>query len=265
MLVALTQNHKPTAEYIHDLRIELARRFPGVQFSFIPSDIVSQILSFGLPAPIDVQIVGRDYEANRRFAAKLMTKIIQVPGIVDLRVHQVANQPSFEVDVDRTRAAQVGLTPARRRQQPADLAERQRPDLADLLAEPVHRRDLQRGDDDAAVPDEFAAGPQDHPGVGERIGRALADARRGRLGPPRRRARGGLALQRAAGHRHLRIGPGARPRRRRRRHPPDRRRGEEGPAARIADRRPRTDRDDADLVSWGWSPVSAWRSSSSTC
>src|SRR5204863_1821520 len=92
------------------LRIELAQRFPGVQFSFIPSDIVSQILSFGLPSPIDVQIVGRDYEANRRFAAGLMTKILRVPGIVDLRVHQVANQPSLEVDVDRTRAAQVGLT-----------------------------------------------------------------------------------------------------------------------------------------------------------
>jgi CzcA family heavy metal efflux pump len=110
VLVALKENHRPTAKYIHDLRFELARRFPGVQFSFIPSDIVSQILSFGLPAPIDVQIVGRDYEANRRFAAGLMSRILEVPGIVDLRVHQVANQPSFEVDVNRTRAAQVGLT-----------------------------------------------------------------------------------------------------------------------------------------------------------
>ena len=110
VLVSLTPDHAPTAKYVHDLRIELAQRFPGVQFSFIPSDIVSQILSFGLPSPIDVQIVGRDYEANRRFAAGLMTKILRVPGIVDLRVHQVANQPSLEVDVDRTRAAQVGLT-----------------------------------------------------------------------------------------------------------------------------------------------------------
>jgi CzcA family heavy metal efflux pump len=110
VLVALTENHKPTAKYIHDLRIELARRFPSVQFSFIPSDIVSQILSFGLPAPIDIQIVGRDYEGNRRFASTMMAKIIKIPGIVDLRVHQVANQPSFEVDVDRTRAAQIGLT-----------------------------------------------------------------------------------------------------------------------------------------------------------
>ncbi|HEX9366804.1 MAG TPA: efflux RND transporter permease subunit, partial [Vicinamibacterales bacterium] len=110
VLVALTENHKPTAAYVHDLRFELARRFPGVQFSFIPADIVSQILSFGLPSPIDVQIVGRDYDANRRFASVLMSKILEIPGIVDLRVHQVANQPSFEVDVNRTRAAQVGLT-----------------------------------------------------------------------------------------------------------------------------------------------------------
>jgi CzcA family heavy metal efflux pump len=110
ILVALTKEHRPTAGYIHDLRIELTRRFPGVQFSFIPSDIVSQILSFGLPAPIDVQIVGRNLEANRRFAAGLAAKMLRVPGIVDLRVHQVANEPALEIDVDRTRAAQVGLT-----------------------------------------------------------------------------------------------------------------------------------------------------------
>jgi len=110
ILVALTEGHRPTAGYIHDLRIELSRRFPGVQFSFIPSDIVSQILSFGLPAPIDVQIVGRNFEANRRFAGVLAAKMQRVPGIVDLRVHQVANEPALEVDVDRTRAAQVGLT-----------------------------------------------------------------------------------------------------------------------------------------------------------
>jgi CzcA family heavy metal efflux pump len=110
IMVALTPGHAPTAGYIHDLRIELNRRFPGVLFSFIPSDIVSQILSFGLPAPIDVQIVGRNLDENRRFAAALAAKIRRVPGIVDLRVHQVANEPALEVDVDRTRAAQLGLT-----------------------------------------------------------------------------------------------------------------------------------------------------------
>jgi len=92
------------------LRDRLGRRFPSCDFYWQPADIVSQILSFGLPSPIDIQIVGRDYEANRRFASGLMKKVLGVPGIVDLRVHQVANQPSLEVDVDRTRAAQVGLT-----------------------------------------------------------------------------------------------------------------------------------------------------------
>jgi multidrug efflux pump subunit AcrB len=110
ILVALNEGHRPTAGYVHDLRLELNRRFPGVQFTFISSDIVSQILSFGLPAPIDVQIVGRDFEANRKFAGGLMQKMLQVPGIVDLRVHQVSNEPLLEVNVDRTHAAQIGLT-----------------------------------------------------------------------------------------------------------------------------------------------------------
>ena len=110
IMVQLAEDHRPTPAYIHDLRIELNRRFPGVQFTFIPADIVSQILSFGLPAPIDIQVVGRNFEANRRFAATLTQKMLHVPGIVDLRVHQVSNEPALEVDVDRTRAAQIGLT-----------------------------------------------------------------------------------------------------------------------------------------------------------
>jgi multidrug efflux pump subunit AcrB len=110
ILVALSEDHQPTAGYIHDLRRVLESRFPGVQFSFIPSDIVSQILSFGLPSPIDVQVVGRNFDANRAFAANLANQLEQVPGIVDLRVHQVANQPSLQVNVDRTRAAQAGYT-----------------------------------------------------------------------------------------------------------------------------------------------------------
>jgi multidrug efflux pump subunit AcrB len=110
ILISLTEDHSPTDRYIHDLRIELGRRFPGVQFSFIPADIVTQILSFGLPAPIDVQVIGRNQDANRKFAATLAAKIARVPGVVDLRVHQVSNSPALEVDVDRTRAAQLGLT-----------------------------------------------------------------------------------------------------------------------------------------------------------
>ena len=110
IMVALAEDHRPTADYMHDLRLRLAREFPGVQFSFIPAYIVSQILSFGLPAPIDVQISGRSQDANRRFAAELLPKLARVPGMVDLRVHQVANQPTLQLDVDRTLAAQAGYT-----------------------------------------------------------------------------------------------------------------------------------------------------------
>jgi multidrug efflux pump subunit AcrB len=108
--VALAAEHKPTAEYLHQLRLTLRDRFPGVTFSFAPADIVTQILNFGLPAPIDIQVVGRNIAANRQFAGRLVTRLAQVPGIADLRVHQEFNQPRLHLDVDRTRAAQIGLT-----------------------------------------------------------------------------------------------------------------------------------------------------------
>jgi len=110
ILVSLSPDHKPTDRYVHDLRRKIAQEFPGVLASFIPADIVTQILNFGLPAPIDVQIVGRNVEANRRFAASLVTRLAQVPGMVDLRVHQAFNQPLLHLDVDRTRAVQTGFT-----------------------------------------------------------------------------------------------------------------------------------------------------------
>ncbi len=110
ILVTLAADHEPTDRYVHDLRRKLAREFPGVLVSFIPADIVTQILNFGLPAPIDVQVVGRDLEGNRRFAAGLISKLAQVPGMVDLRVHQAFNQPLLHLDVDRTRAVQTGFT-----------------------------------------------------------------------------------------------------------------------------------------------------------
>jgi multidrug efflux pump subunit AcrB len=110
ILVALSADHHPTERYVHDLRQKLAREFPGVLFSFIPADIVTQILNFGLPAPIDVQVVGRNLEGNRKFAAALATRLAQVPGMVDLRVHQAFNQPLLHLDVDRTRAADTGFT-----------------------------------------------------------------------------------------------------------------------------------------------------------
>ena len=110
ILVSLGENHHPTFGYTRALRLELARRFPGVQFTFIPADIVSQILSFGLPAPIDVQVVGRDLDANRAFAARLRDKLSQVPGLVDLRVHQAFNQPQLHLRSDRTMVAETGFS-----------------------------------------------------------------------------------------------------------------------------------------------------------
>jgi multidrug efflux pump subunit AcrB len=110
IMVSLTPRHQPTARYVHDMRLKLGDGFPGVQFSFLPADIVTQILNFGLPAPIDVQIAGRNLEANRRLAEALAGRLSQVPGIVDLRVQQPFNQPALSLDVDRTRAAETGFT-----------------------------------------------------------------------------------------------------------------------------------------------------------
>ena len=86
--------------------------FPGTTFALIPADIVSQILNFGLPAPIDVQIVGSNFDANHVYANKLLRKIARVPGVADARIQQASNNPTFGVEVDRTRAAQVGLNEA---------------------------------------------------------------------------------------------------------------------------------------------------------
>ena len=110
IMISLSQNHRPTDEYIHDLRLKLAKEFPGVLFYFPPADIVSQILNFGLPAPIDVQIIGRDVDANHQFANMLMKQLSSVTGIADLRVQQPFNQPKLRIYVDRTKALQAGFT-----------------------------------------------------------------------------------------------------------------------------------------------------------
>jgi multidrug efflux pump subunit AcrB len=111
IMVALAQNHHPTAAYVRRLRLRLAREFPGVTFYLLPSDMVSQILNFGLPAPINVQVVGNDLVRNRRFADGLMREIKYIPGAVDLRIQEPFNLPRLQVDIDRTRTAQVGFTP----------------------------------------------------------------------------------------------------------------------------------------------------------
>jgi multidrug efflux pump subunit AcrB len=111
VMVALAESHHPTAEYVRKLRLRLARDFPGVTFYVLPSDMVSQILNFGLPAPINVQVVGQDLIANRRFAEGLMRQLKYIPGAVDLRIQEPFNLPRLQVNIDRTRTAQVGFTP----------------------------------------------------------------------------------------------------------------------------------------------------------
>jgi len=110
VLVSLAEGHRPTAEYIHDLRAELIHRFPGVTFAFLPADMVSQILNFGLPAPIDVQVLGNNLYANRDFADVLLDRIKRVPGTVDMRIQQAFDAPKLQLDVDRTLASNVGFT-----------------------------------------------------------------------------------------------------------------------------------------------------------
>jgi len=111
ILVSLTHDHHPVAEYLRRLRLRLAREYPGVTFYVLASDMVSQILNFGLPAPINVQVVGQQLAANRQFADTLVGRIKRVPGVVDLHVQEPFNLPRLQIDIDRTRTAQVGFTP----------------------------------------------------------------------------------------------------------------------------------------------------------
>ena len=110
ILVSLREGHRPTADYVRELREQLPREFPGVSFYFIPADIISQILNFGLPAPIDVQVGGPNAEASREFATNLLDKLRKVPGTADLHIHQPFDQPIIHINVDRTKANQSGFT-----------------------------------------------------------------------------------------------------------------------------------------------------------
>jgi multidrug efflux pump subunit AcrB len=110
VLVSLRQNHSPVPDYVRELRAQLPQRFPGVTFYFLPADIVTQILNFGLPSPIDVQVEGNDVVASQQIAEKLMAELRQVPGLVDLRVQQPLDYPTLNVAVDRVKALQAGYT-----------------------------------------------------------------------------------------------------------------------------------------------------------
>ena len=108
--IKLAEGHAPTAELVKTLREELPPRFPGVTFSYLPADIISQILNFGAPAPIDLQIRGPDVNANYAYAQKLLNGMRHIPGVADARIQQSRDSPGLNVDVDRTRAQFVGIT-----------------------------------------------------------------------------------------------------------------------------------------------------------
>jgi len=111
ILIALDpEHHPPTAGLTRHLREVLPQRFPGVEFFFQPADIVTQILNFGLPAPIDVQIVGTDMQSSYGIAQQIANKMRHIPGAADVHVQQLLSLPTLHMDIDRTRAAQVGLT-----------------------------------------------------------------------------------------------------------------------------------------------------------
>jgi multidrug efflux pump subunit AcrB len=110
ILVAMQPNHRPTADFVARLRQELPRQFPQCTFYFEPADITSQILNFGLPSPVDVQVVGVNRAGNLAVAQKLRQEIAKVPGVADVHLHQMTDRPNLNLDVDRIQASELGLT-----------------------------------------------------------------------------------------------------------------------------------------------------------
>jgi multidrug efflux pump subunit AcrB len=110
ILISLKSNHAPTADYVRTMRERLPRMFPSASFAFLPADMVSQILNFGVPAPIDLQIVGSDVQANRKYGNALLARIRRIPGIADARIQQAFQQPTLKVNLDRSLAGLVGLS-----------------------------------------------------------------------------------------------------------------------------------------------------------
>ncbi|HEX2762199.1 MAG TPA: efflux RND transporter permease subunit, partial [Rhizomicrobium sp.] len=110
IFITLNQEHQPSGDYVRTLREELAREYPGTTFSFPPADIVSQILNFGAPAAIDLQVTGNNRAANEKFVQALLRQVREIPGIADARIHQSNAYPQLDFNADRARMAQYGIT-----------------------------------------------------------------------------------------------------------------------------------------------------------
>ncbi len=257
IMVSLGQGHRPTAEYIHDLRMSLPQTVSRRHLLVRPGRHRHADSEFRTARP--------DRHPDRR---------PQHPG--EPRVRGPAGDQARAGARHRRSAGPAGVQPAapapgrrpharrsarpdpaRRRHQPVDLALGQQPDHADLVAEPEHRSQLRRRHPDAAVPGRLAAGSRQH---SDHRRRSRPDAAGAGDGHPRCRHPGLVALQRRAGDRHLRRRAGTRSGQRRARHQPDSRRGSEGAAARLADHRARADRHDDDLVHRPAGRAGAWRS-----
>ena len=133
ILVTLSANHHPTDDYIHQLRLTLPKQFPGVSFAFLPADMVSQILNFGLPAPIDVQVVGNDLEGNRRYANALLGKMKYVTGTADLRIQQPFDEPYLHLQGRAHESGAAWFYRPRYCAKSSGVAERQLPNLTNIL------------------------------------------------------------------------------------------------------------------------------------
>src|SRR5438105_4878627 len=110
ILISLKPKHAPTDNYITTMREKLPQQFPGTTFAFLPADIVSQVLNFGVPAPIDLQVAGQNLTSDRKYANSLLAKVREIPGIADARIQQAFQQPTLDVNIDRSLTSLAGLT-----------------------------------------------------------------------------------------------------------------------------------------------------------
>jgi multidrug efflux pump subunit AcrB len=179
IMVTLSSKHHPTESYVKQLRLSLSKDFPGVTFAFLPSDMVTQILNFGLPAPIEIQVIGQNLEGNRAWASRLLQKIRNVPGAANLRIQQPFDQPYLHMRIERTKAQEPGLSAH-------DIAQNLLVSLnGSFQTSPTYwldpkRRQLLNCTPDTAIPSRHAAGPRQHPhNRDQRVGSAFSDGEPG--------------------------------------------------------------------------------------
>ncbi len=188
--VQLSRDHHPTAAYVERLRTVLGRQYPGVTFYVLPVDIVTQILNFGLSAPIDIQVVGPDLYGNRALAERMLDEVRYVPGAADARIQQPFNYPNMTVNVDRTRAQAIGLTQQNVAQSLLVALSGSFQTSPNFYLDPKNRRQLQRCHPVPAVPARLAGRAAEPACYREHAHGAGKRRLRARRGPCRRTGRG---------------------------------------------------------------------------